>query len=166
MVCSSRGLLARVHLPASLRSTPVTALPGYDEGSNFPPAASLHSRISLIHAARASDRSASKHLMTFRGLLSYARQRRGLSLRTVSRLRPPGLRLRHWAAGSPDHPVESSSSRADRSFVFRCSPPRLTATQLRSTMVNERLTRRDFHSSARACFQAHGPAAELPSCLA
>ena len=111
--------------------------------------------ISLIHAAQASDRSASKHLMIFRGLLSHARQRRGLSLRTVSRLRPPGLRLRHWAAGSPDHPVESSSSRADRSFVFRCSPPRLTATQLRSTMVNERLTRRDFHSSARACFQAH-----------
>ncbi len=115
-------------------------------------------RISLIHTARASDRSASKHLMIFRRRFLTLAQRVGLSLRTVSRLHPPGLRLRHWAAGSPDHPVESSSSRADRSFAFRCSPPRLTATQLRSALVNERLTRRDFHSSARACFQAHGPA--------
>jgi len=120
--------------------------------------------ISLIHTARASDRSASKHLMTFR--------RRFLTLCLSASDFPLGpfpvrvhwvSRLRHWAAGSPDHPVESSSSRADRSFAFRCSPPRLTATQLRSALVNERLTRGDFHSSAQACFQAHGPAAELPT---
>src|SRR6185295_15730981 len=136
-------------------STPVTALHRYYGGSDFPPAASLHMR-DLPDSHRSGFRPFC--LQTPDDLsrsLSYARQRHELSLRTVSRLRPPGLRLRHWAAGSPDHPVESSSSHADRSFVFRCSPPRLTATQLRLTMVNERLTRRDFHSSARACFQAH-----------
>jgi hypothetical protein len=41
--------------------------------------------------ARASDRSASKHLMIRRRRFHTPAQRDGLSLRTVSRLRPPGL---------------------------------------------------------------------------
>jgi hypothetical protein len=37
-----RESLARIHLPASLRSTPVTALPGYYGGSDFRHPAPLH----------------------------------------------------------------------------------------------------------------------------
>src|SRR5436305_1099806 len=63
--CSSARLCFTHHLPASLRSTPITALPGYYGGSDFLHLPPLRCRISLIHTTRASDRSASKHLMTF-----------------------------------------------------------------------------------------------------
>jgi hypothetical protein len=79
-------------------------------------------------------------------------QPRGSSRRAVSRLRPSRLGLRLYPAGSPRLKTESSSSRTDRSFASRCSPPRLTATQLRSALVNEHLTRQDFHLSDRVRF--------------
>jgi hypothetical protein len=82
-------------------------------------------------------------------------QPRGSSRRAVSRLRPSRLGLRLYPAGSPRLKTESSSSRTDRSFASRCSPPRLTATQLRSALVNEHLTRQDFHLSDRVRSRAH-----------
>ena len=71
---------ARIHLPASLGSTPVTALPSYYEGSDF-----LHSSPFGVQdlpdsPARASDRSASKHQMIFRRRFLTLAQRDGLPL--------------------------------------------------------------------------------------
>ena len=90
--------------------------------------------------------------------LSHAHSAPRASFRTVSPLRPPRP---GFAIGPQARQIIRSNRvpyRADRSFAFRCSPPRLRATQLRSAMVNERLTRRDSHSSAHVRFRAHGPA--------
>src|SRR4029078_11487625 len=162
--CSSARLSFTHHLPASLRSTPVTALPGYYGGSDF-----LHPPPLPMQDLPDSHRSGFRPFC----LQTPDDLRRSLSHALLSVTDFPlgpfpvcvhrVSRLRHSAAGTPDPPAESSSSRADRSFASRCSPRRLTATQLRSALVNERLNRGDFYSSARACFQAHGSAPEPPS---
>jgi len=82
-------------------------------------------------------------------------QPRDSSCRAVSRLRPSRLGLRHSFAGSPHLKTESSFFRTDRSFAFRCSPPRLAATQLRSALINERLIREDSHLPIRVRSRAH-----------
>jgi len=94
--------LSRIHLPTPLRSTPITALPRYYEGSDFPRVSS-HRGISPIHNTQTSDRSVSNHPRGHLGrfLITLFPSAPGLSLRTVSRLRPPGLGLHLSLAGSP-----------------------------------------------------------------
>ena len=151
---------SRIHLPASLRSTPITALPRYyGDSDSFGTSAlpeglpdSLHPNFRPFCLQPSPDLSRR---------LSHVRSAPGLSCRAVSRLRPSRLGLHLFPAGSSDLQTESSSFRTDRSFASRCSPPRVTTTQLRSALVNERLTRGDFHPSVQVRSRAHedGPPA-------
>ena len=108
---------SRIHLPASLRSRPVTTLHGYYERSDSPTALAWPVWVSLIHCAWPSRPSASNHLCT--SVVVFTRY--PSTLRTS---RGCGSGLRHWLAGSPVAPAETSFYRADERFTSRCSSPR------------------------------------------
>ena len=64
-----------------------------------------------------------------------------------------GLRLD--GAGSPRRQAESRSMSTDESFTSRCSPPRLTATQLRSVTRLRPNLDEDLHLADAEHLQAH-----------
>src|SRR3954447_3039321 len=89
--CSSVRPFLTHHLPVSLGSTPVTALHRYyGDSDSLPPPPLLRQGLPDSRA-RASNRSAPQTPDVSRDRFPHAPQRHGLSFRTVSRLRPPGL---------------------------------------------------------------------------
>ena len=144
----------------SLRSRPVTAFPRYygrsdscspgSSASSGMNTVSIGQQVSLVHTARPSMHSVTKHL---------ARPAIASPLPT-QRDRLPGLypgldftlnpQARRYARPNRvRHPT-------DCMFASSCFPPRLTATQLLSATGSGHLPEGDFHPSDRACFQAHG----------
>ena len=89
--CSSARPYFTHHLPASLCSTPITALHRYYEGSDFPHPAPFRMWV-LPDSHRSGFRPFCLQTPDDPPWpLSYALQRQRLSHRTVSRLRPQGL---------------------------------------------------------------------------
>ena len=127
------------HLPASLCSTVVTRFSAITDA--LTPASQArgllaqrtlqHWRVSLVSYAGASDRSISNHRRNDRGPPSCP----AIWLAPIARF--AGFVFR--SKTRPSTPTESSSRRlssgtacvTDWSFSFRCSPPRIAATQLR-----------------------------------
>ena len=117
----------RIHFPAPLRSTPVTAFPHYYEGSDSSTSLALL-EVSLLHVHGFPDHSVSNHP-----------RHSGFRFHTLplSSTSSPFLferfQLHQLPAGSLVPQAESSSSPTDWPFVFCCFPPHLTVTQLQST---------------------------------
>jgi hypothetical protein len=144
----------------SLRSRPVTALPRYygrsascspgSSASSGMNTVSIGQQVSLVHTARPSMHSVTKHL---------ARSAIASPLPT-QRGRLPGLypgldftlnpQARRYARPNRvRHPT-------DCMLASGCSPPRLAATQLPLATGSGHFPGGDFHPSDRACSQAHG----------
>ena len=126
-----------IHLPTRLRSAPVTRFHRYYAGSDFP--ASLLRRRRDIPSSRThvSGHPAANHphanAAVFFYHLSFTRRSSSASTPPL----PAGsflhgrYRLHLRLVGSPTCQAESRSCPAGCPFSFRCSPPRLAATQLR-----------------------------------
>ena len=156
----------RIHLPASLGSTPVTALRRYYGRSDSCPGRLFGGGSSRMNAARLpraglsdsrsrpSGRSASNHPV--------APRRRFDTLPISATGFPPTVRgsgVRHWLAGSPVHPAESSS------LALRTGPSPPVALHLASRprsyfqlRAGERVPGEDSHLSDLKRFQTHEPA--------
>jgi hypothetical protein len=144
----------------SLRSRPVTALPRYYERSDScSPGSSASSgmntvsigqQVSLVHTARSSTHSVTKHL-AHPAIASPLPTQRG---------RLPGLYPGLDFTLNPQARRYARPNRVryptDCMFASGCSPPRLTATQLPLATGSGHLPGGDFHPSDRACSQAHG----------
>jgi hypothetical protein len=144
----------------SLRSRPITALPRYygrsdscSPGSSAPSGmntVSISQQVSLVHTARPSMHSVTKHL---------ARPAIASPLPT-QRDRLPGLYPGLDFTLNPQARRYARPNRVryptDCMFASGCSPPRLAATQLPLATGSGHLPEGDFHPSDRACFQAHG----------
>jgi hypothetical protein len=126
---------SRFHLPASLRSTPITAFPRYYEGSDSWSALSS-AQVSLLYVLGLPDHSISTHPV--------CSQRRFITLPLSSpsflvsqvQASPFSSRLaRHTWPYRVRHPT-------DWSFTSRCFPPHLAVTQLRSVTGRRAHTRR------------------------
>lgn len=154
----------RIHLPASLRSTGITRFRRYYGRSDSCPAGSsaalarlsctcmntILNRTGLpASCVWPSDHSISNHLIA--PLIAFTRYP---SASETSDLRRSGLR--HFVAGSPDNPAESSSLslRTDRSPPVASHPlsPRRSYFQIQA---GERLPEEDFHLSDQPHSQAH-----------
>jgi len=108
-------------------------------------------QVSLVHMARPSIHSVTKHLA-----------------RPVIAFMLPTQRDRLPDSNSPGldftlNPQARRGARPNRvrhptdyMFASGCSPPRLATTQLPSATGSGHLPREDFHLSDRACSQAHG----------
>ena len=108
-------------------------------------------QVSLVHMARPSIHSVTKHLArpVIASLLSTQRDR-----------------LLDLGSSSLDFTLNPQARRSARPnrvrhptvcmFASGCSPPRLATTQLPSAIGSGHLPREDFHLSDRACSQAHG----------
>ena len=159
MVLGRSFRCSRIHLPASLCSTPITALPSSYGGSvtrlpftcaaaGIPDSPHLNLPVVLSPTTPCLPMSAS-----LRSLFS----RSGLfPSRAVSRLRPLGFRaspfVRRLARTSGR--IEFLVVRTDR-LTFRCSPPRLTTTQLRSAFNQSSIWLRVFSPPLQVRSRAH-----------
>jgi hypothetical protein len=144
----------------SLRSRPITALPRYygrsdscspgSSASSGMNTVSISQQVSLVHIARPSMHSVTKHL---------ARPAIAFPLPT-QRDRLPGLYPGLDFTLNPQARRYARPNRVryptDCMFASGCSPPRLAATQLPLATGSGHLPEGDFHPSDRACFQAHG----------
>ena len=155
--CCSVRVFSTHHLPASLRSTSVTTLLRYYGGSDFLPPHSLR-QVLPDSLTRASDRSVLIHQVISHDRFLTLLQRHALRagpfpVCALSRL---GFAI-GWKARQITRPNQVPSVRTGHSPSVALHPvsPRM---QLRSALVNERLTRRDFHPSARVRSRAHHPA--------
>ena len=146
-----------IHLPASLGSMPVTALPRYyGRSDSCRPALRTHSRHEHLHFTGRSPCFMYTIFRPFRLQPPDGPRRRFVTLpfsATSFRIRS-GLRL--WLAGSPHHPAESSSS----SYGLVRSPPVALhlASRRRSYIrlqAGERLPGEDFHLADHVHSQTH-----------
>jgi hypothetical protein len=124
------------------------ALRTLTRGNEHPP---YPRQVSLVHTARSSTHSVTKHLAhpaiasplpTQRGRLPGLYPGLDFTLNPQARRYARPNRVRH--------------NPTDCMFASGCSPPRLTATQLPLATGSGHLPRGDFHPSDRACSQAHG----------
>ena len=108
-------------------------------------------QVSLVHIARPSMHSVTKHLAHPAIAFTLPDQRDRL----------PGIHPGLDFALNPQarryaRPNRVRHNPTDCMFASGCSPPRLTATQLPLTTGNGHLPDGDFHPTDRACSQAHG----------
>jgi hypothetical protein len=145
------SVLLPIHLPASLCSAPVTALPSSYGGSV--------TRLPFTCAAAGIPDSQHLNCLSFclqpPHVLPCTLPPRSFVFafwtfprRTVSRPRPPGFRASSLASRLARimRPNRVSLVRTDR-LTFRCSPPRLTTTQLRAVFNQSSVWLRGFISS-------------------
>jgi len=144
-----------------LCSMPVTALPrSYGRSDSCPPrssstlggmnSSSRRRQVSLVHTARPSMPSVTKHL-AHPAIASPLPAQRG---------RLPGLYSGLDFTLNPQARRYARPNRVrqptDCMFASGCSPPRLTTRQLPSATGIGHLPEGDFHPSDCACSQAHG----------
>ena len=103
----------------------------------------IHSGSSLLNITSLSGHSISNHPINNLTLFPLQVQDFGS---------PCGFKLRPYPAGSLIHVAESSSSPTDCPFASCCSPPRVTATQLRSATDVATSVGLDFHQQV-SCAQ-------------
>ncbi len=122
-LCLPKG--SRFHLPASLRSTPITALLRYYEGSDSCTALST-AQVSLLHVHSLLDHSISNHpVPSYRRFRTLPLSSIGLPLPQVQTSPFPSRLVRNTRPNRVRHPM-------DWSFTSCCSPPHLSVTQLHS----------------------------------
>jgi len=137
----------------------------------------LTGQVSLVHMARTSLHSVTKHLTHPVTAFTLPTQRDGLSgtltFASSAIQSAPNLGFAHEQKARPYARSNRVRHPTDYRFASGCSPPRLTTTQLPSATRSGHLLEEDFHLPDHACFQAHrsqAPAWErnyLPSsCLA
>jgi hypothetical protein len=152
------GLLP-LHLPASLCSTPVkallssyggsvTRLPFTRAAAGIPDSLHLNLPVVLSPTTPCSSMHAFFTLVCF-AFWTFPR-------RTVSRLRPPSFRASSFASRLARfmRPNRVPLVRTDR-LAFRCSPPRLTTTQLRSAFNQSSVWLRGFSPPFQMRSRAH-----------
>ncbi len=154
LVCRSR-----IHLPASLCSTRITVLLRSYEGSDssaftsargrgIPDSPHLNFPVVLSPTTVFRSISAFFPLVCSR-VLDSSLQRRFSS----ARIRSPGFAI-HPQARHETGPNRVSCVRTDR-IAFRCSPPRLATTQLRSAFNQSSVWLRGFSPPFQMCSRAH-----------